>query len=153
MNSLLLVPLLLLAATLPLTASSSASALAAGLLRITYPAQNDTVPADKFIAVNGTSAPSNATHTLCNVQLQINQDGYRPVTPQGTGAQNYTKWGTVATEMMKVGHNEIEGQLMCFPPGAVGNVTGTANLLKHLTHNVTATAPSAHGITILNSTG
>ncbi len=146
-----LIPLLVLGIIIGL----AISAYAGRLLTIKYPDQNVTVPANKFIVVNGTSAPSNATHTHCNVQLQINQNGYNPVTPKGA-VGTYTNWTTTSSELMKVGHNEIEAQLLCFPPVPIAmnaNATGTPNLIKHLTHNVTGTAPSAHGITLLNSTG
>jgi hypothetical protein len=125
---------------LPLTASYG-SAAHSGLLKIKYPDQNATVAANNFIQINGTSAASNSTHTHCNVQLQINQDGYNPVKPNGAGG-TYTNWTATSREIMKAGHNEIEAQLLCFPPGTPADtVTAGAapNLIKHLVHNVTAT--------------
>ena len=52
-------------------------------LKIFTPKQGQQVPAGQFLIVTGTSTPSNATHTKCNVQLQTNQHGYKPVIPLG----------------------------------------------------------------------
>jgi len=46
-------------------------------LRIDKPNSGDKIPAGQFLTVTGTSTASNATHTKCNVQLQINQGGYK----------------------------------------------------------------------------
>jgi hypothetical protein len=105
-----------------------------GLLSIKYPDKNADVPAGSLIAVRGTSAPPNATHTNCNVEVQTNQHGYSPASPQGTkGAGDYTRWTAITTSPMQHGQNEIEAQLLCFPPGMVSS----PNLIKHLVHNVT----------------
>jgi hypothetical protein len=61
------------------------------LLRITSPDQGEKIPAGSFLTVTGTAAPSNATHTKCNVQLQTNQNAYKPVSPLGP-AGTYTNW-------------------------------------------------------------
>jgi hypothetical protein len=107
----------------------------ASLLSIKFPDKNATVPAGSLIAVSGTSAPPNATHSNCNVAVQINQHGYSPASPQGPrGAGDYTRWTAISTNPMRHGPNEIEAQLLCFPPGVVS----TPNLIKHLVHNVTA---------------
>jgi hypothetical protein len=102
-------------------------------LKIFTPKQGQQVPAGQFLTVTGTSTPSNATHTKCNVQLQTNQHGYKPVIPLGP-AGTYTNWKGTTSEPVRVGANQIEGQFMCFPP------TGTApNFIKHLVHNFTGT--------------
>jgi hypothetical protein len=89
------------------------------------------VPVGSFLTVTGTSTPSNSTHTKCNVQLQTNQHGYKPVIPLGP-AGTYTNWKGTTSEPVKVGSNQVEGQFMCFPP------TGTTpNFIKHLVHNFT----------------
>jgi hypothetical protein len=104
------------------------------LLSIKFPDKNATVPAGSLIAVSGTSAPPNATHANCNVAVQINQQGYSPASPQGPkGAGDYTRWTAISTSPMQHGLNEIEAQLLCFPPGVVS----TPNLVKHLVHSVT----------------
>lgn len=104
------------------------------LLTIKYPDSNVDVPAGSLIAVGGTSAPSNATHTNCNVGVQINQHGFVQASPRGPkGVGDYTKWTAIATPPTHLGINQIEAQLQCFPPGTVS----TPNLIKHLVHNVT----------------
>jgi hypothetical protein len=104
--------------------TSSASAY----LKIFSPKQGQQVPAGSFLPVIGTSTPSNATHTKCNVQLQTNQHGYKPVQPLGPGG-TYTNWKGTTSE---AGINQVEGQFMCFP------VTGTTpNFITHLVHNFT----------------
>ena len=86
-----------------LTSSSSA------YLKIFSPKQGQQVPAGSFLPVIGTSTPSNATHTKCNVQLQTNQNGYKPVQPLGP-AGTYTNWKGTTSEPVKVGANQVEGQ-------------------------------------------
>jgi hypothetical protein len=104
------------------------------LLSIKYPDQDLDVPAGTLIAVGGTSAPSNATHTNCNVTVQINQHGFVQTSPRGPkGVGDYTKWTAITTTPTQQGPNQIEAQLLCFPPGKVS----TPNLIKHLVHNVT----------------
>jgi hypothetical protein len=63
----------------------------AAYLKIFTPKQGQQVPAGSFLTVTGISTPSNATHTKCNVQLQTNQNGYKPVSPLGP-AGTYTNW-------------------------------------------------------------
>src|SRR2546422_5183132 len=101
------------------------------LLRITSPDQGEKISAGSFLTVTGTAAPSNATHTKCNVQLQTNQNGYKPVSPLGP-AGTYTKWKGTTSEPVKVGANQVEGQFQCFAPN-----TTTPNFTKHLVHNFT----------------
>src|SRR5205823_9500038 len=104
------------------------------LLSIKYPDQNLDVPAGTLMAVGGTSAPSNATHNNCNVAVQINQHGFVQASPRGPkGTGDYTKWTAITTTPTQQGLNQIEAQLLCFPPGKVA----TPNLIKHLVHNVT----------------
>ncbi|HET7149182.1 MAG TPA: hypothetical protein VFI73_11860 [Candidatus Nitrosopolaris sp.] len=103
------------------------------LLSIKYPDKDAKLPAGSLIAVSGTSAPSNATHTNCNVAVQINQQGFAQASAQGPkGAGDYTKWTAILTNQTSQGLNQIEAQLLCFPPG-----TSTPNLIKHLVHNIT----------------
>ena len=100
-------------------------------LKIFTPKKGQPVPVGSFLTVTGTSTPSNSTHTKCNVQLQTNQHGYKPVIPLGP-AGTYTNWKGTTSEPVKVGSNQVEGQFMCFPP------TGTTpNFIKHLVHNFT----------------
>jgi len=114
--------------------SGSLGSKSGGLLSIKYPDQHLDVPAGTLIAAGGTSAPSNATHTNCNVALQINQHGFVQSSPRGPkGAGDYTKWTAITTTPTQQGLNQIEAQLQCFPPGNVS----TPNLIKHLVHNVT----------------
>jgi hypothetical protein len=101
------------------------------LLRITSPDQGEKIPAGSFLTVTGTAAPSNATHTKCNVQLQTNQNGYKHVTPLGS-AGTYTNWKGTTSEPVKVGANQVEGQLLCYAASGT-----TPNLIKHLVHNFT----------------
>ncbi|HET7147605.1 MAG TPA: hypothetical protein VFI73_03815 [Candidatus Nitrosopolaris sp.] len=111
------------------TGSGSAS-----LLSIKYPDKNPDVPAGSLIAVSGTSAPSNATHTNCEVEVQINQHGYTRASPQGPkGVTDYTKWTAISASRIQQGLNQIEAQLLCFPLG----IASAPNLVKHLVHNVT----------------
>ena len=100
-------------------------------LKIFSPKQGQQVPAGSFLPVIGTSTPSNATHTKCNVQLQTNQNGYKPVQPLGP-AGTYTNWKGTTSEPVKVGANQVEGQFQCFAPN-----TTTPNFTKHLVHNFT----------------
>jgi hypothetical protein len=114
--------------------SGSIGSGSGSLLSIKYPNQNLDVPAGTLIAVGGTSAPSNATHTNCNVAIQINQHGFVQASPHGPkGAGDYTKWTANTTTPTQQGLNQIEAQLLCYPPGKVS----TPNLIKHLVHNVT----------------
>ena len=114
----------------PLKLTGSAS-----LLSIKYPGRNATVPTGSLIAASGTSAPSNSTHTNCNVGVKINQGKYIQATPQGPkGAGDYTKWTAITTTPTKLGLNEVEARLLCFPPGNLS----TPNLVKHSVRNVTA---------------
>ena len=102
----------------------------ASILRINTPNQGQIVPAGSFLTVTGTSMPSNATNTKCNVQLQTNQLGYKPVSPLGP-AGTYTTWKGTTSEPVKVGVNHLEGQLLCFA------ANGTPNLIKHFVRNFT----------------
>jgi hypothetical protein len=102
----------------------------ASILRINTPSQGQKVPAGSFLLVTGTSMSSNATHTKCNVQVQTNQHGYKPVSPLGP-AGTYTTWKGTTSELSKVGVNHVEGQLLCFA------ANGTPNLIKHIVHNFT----------------
>ena len=95
-----------------------------------YAKSRPKVPAGSFLAVTGTSMPSNATHTKCNIQLQTNQHWYRPVSPLGP-AETYTTWKGATSEPVKAGANQVEGQLLCF------GANGAPNLIKHLVHNFT----------------
>ena len=112
----------------------------ASLLSIKYPDDNAKVPAGSLIAASGTSAPSNATHTNCNVGVQINQQGFTQASPQhAKGVGGYTKWTDIITNPTKQGLNQIEAQLPCFPPGKLS----TPNLIKHLVHKVTGVLPTS----------
>ena len=102
----------------------------ATILRINTPNQGQKVPAGSFLTVTGTSMPSNATHTKCSVQLQTNQHGYKPVSPLGP-VGTYTTWKGATSEPVKVGVNQVEGQLLCF------GANGTPNLIKHFVRNFT----------------
>jgi hypothetical protein len=103
----------------------------AAYLKIFSPKQGQQVPAGSFLPVIGTSTLSNTTHTKCNVQLQTNQHGYKPVQPLGP-AGTYTNWKGTTSEPVKAGINQVEGQYMCFP------ATGTTpNFIKHLVRNFT----------------
>jgi hypothetical protein len=114
----------------------------AAYLKIFIPKQDQQVPAGSFLTVTGTSTPSNATHTKCNVQLQTNQHGYKPVIPLGPSG-TYTNWKGTTSEPVKAGINQVEGQYMCFP------VTGTApNFIKHLVRNFTG-IQSSSGIPVV----
>jgi hypothetical protein len=108
----------------------SIPAAMAAILRINTPQQGQKVPAGAFLMITGTSMPSNATHTKCNVQLQTNQHGYNPVSPLGP-AGTYTTWKGITSEPVKVGINQVEGQLSCFA------ANGTPNLIKHFVRNFT----------------
>jgi hypothetical protein len=120
----------IMVATVVTISSLSIPTAMATILRINTPNQAQKVPAGSFLAVTGTSMPSNATHTKCNVQLQTNQHGYKPVIPLGP-ASTYTTWKGATSEPVKVGVNQVEGQLLCF------GANGTPNLIKHLVHNFT----------------
>ena len=113
-----------------LTISILSVSTAMAILRINTPIQGQKVPAGSFLTVTGTSMPSNATHTKCSVQLQTNQHGYKPVSPLGP-VGTYTTWKGATSEPVKVGVNQVEGQLLCFADN------GTPNLIKHLVHNFT----------------
>ena len=129
-------------ATIVVTISSlSIPTAMATILRINTPNQAQKVPAGSFLAVTGTSMPSNATHTKCNVQLQTNQHGYKSVIPLGP-AGTYTTWKGATSEPVKVGVNQVEGQLLCF------GANGTPNLIKHLVHNFTGIQANS-GISIV----
>src|SRR5207253_729302 len=91
----------------------------AAYLKIFTPKQGQQVPAGSFLTVTGTSTPSNATHTKCNVQLQTNQHGYKPVSPLGP-AGTYTNWKGTTSEPVKAGQNQVEGQLVYVPAGPRG---------------------------------
>lgn len=103
-------------------------------LHLNTPKPGQNVPVGSFLTVTGESTPSNATHTKCSVQLQINQQGFKPVTPMGPGG-TYTSWKISGVGPVKAGLNLIEGQYTCFPP------TGTdrPNFIKNIIHNFTAT--------------
>jgi hypothetical protein len=79
-----------------LTLSSSA------YLRMNTPKPGQKVPVGSFLTITGESTPSNATHTRCNVQLQINQQGYKPVTSLGPGS-TYTSWKITTIGPVKAG--------------------------------------------------
>ena len=100
-------------------------------LKILTPKKGQQVPVGSFLTVTGTSTPSNSTHTKCNVQLQTNQHGYKPVIPLGP-AGTYTNWKGATSEPVKVGQNQVEGQFQCFAPN-----TTTPNFTKHLVRNFT----------------
>src|SRR5207245_6521440 len=117
---------------------------AVGILKINTPIKGQKVPAGSFLAVTGTSMPSNATHTKCNVQLQTNQHGYKPVIPLAPSG-TYTTWKGATSEPVKVGANQVEGQLLCF------GANGMPNLIKHLAHNFIRIQANS-GIAIVRST-
>ena len=98
----------------------------AAYLKIVTPKQGQQVAAGSFLTVTGTSTPSNATHTKCNVQLQTNQHGYKPVIPLGP-AGTYTNWKGTTSEPVKAGINQVEGQYMCFPPTGTGRPIPVSN--------------------------
>src|SRR5437773_3756532 len=82
----------------------------------------------------------NGTATNCNVQLQTNQNGYKPTTPTGpSGPYKYMNW-TGQSDPLHPGLNQIEAQLMCFAPGVNPATINHPSLLKHMVHNVTARA-------------
>jgi hypothetical protein len=100
-------------------------------LRMNTPRPSQKLAVGSFLTITGESTPSNATHTRCNVQLQINHQGYKPVTPLGPGG-TFTGWKITTIGPVKAGLNFIDGQYTCFPP------TGTTpNFIKHITHNFT----------------
>lgn len=110
------------------------SAYAAGFVHF-KPENGDTVVAGKPVIVNGTSAPSNATHPSCSVQLSTNQGPNVPAKALGPGGpSDFTKW-TITTPPMKPGHNELQAQFECVKPG---NASGLS-FVHHLEHNLTAT--------------
>ena len=113
-----------------LVVTSISTSSSSAYLKIFSPKQGQQVPAGSFLQVIGTSTPSNATHTRCNVQLQTNQNGYKPVSPLGP-AGTYTTWKGTTSEPVKVGVNHVEGQLLCF------GANGTPNLIKHFVRNFT----------------
>jgi hypothetical protein len=101
------------------------------------PGKSAAVPANKFLAVNGTSAPSNSTHTNCDVKIRMNGGPYQPVSPNGVtinGTKDYSRWSGITPNMTKPGINILEAKFECFPP------TGGAvpNFIHHTTHNLTA---------------
>src|SRR5438093_8135479 len=55
--------------------------------------------------------------------LQMNQHGDKSVIPLGP-AGTYTTWKAATSEPVKVGVNQVEGQLLCF------GSNGTPNLIK-----------------------
>ncbi|MDQ6668590.1 MAG: hypothetical protein M3Y53_10255 [Thermoproteota archaeon] len=112
------------------TISTLSSPTAMAILKINTPIKGQKVPAGSFLTVSGTSMPSNATHTKCNVHLQTNQHGYKPVSPLGP-AGTYTTWKGATSEPVKGGINQVEGKLLCI------GANGTPNLIKHLGHNLT----------------
>ena len=123
--------LLLAVTTIVFLLTSMLVSSSAAYLKIFTPKKGQPVPVGSFLTVTGTSTPSNSTHTKCNVQLQTNQHGYKPVIPLGP-AGTYTNWKGTTSEPVKVGSNQVEGQFMCFPP------TGTTpNFIRHLVHNFT----------------
>lgn len=128
----------------------STNLAAAAYLKIHTPDNGQKVPAGEFFIVTGSSVPSNATRTHCIVKLQTNQHGYLPVTPLGaTGPSLYTTWQGRTSEPIKVGQNQVEGQLQCFTPN-----TNIPNFTKHLVHNFTgiATTPLSSNMSIINTT-
>jgi len=88
------------------------------------------------IAVNGTSAPSNATRTKCTVQFRDNGGTYSPVIPLGKGPANYTKWRSNGAMTIHPGVNTLEGKFQCFPP-SLPEIPEAPNFVHFLTHNVT----------------
>jgi hypothetical protein len=123
--------LLIAITTIVFLSTSMLVSSSAAYLKIFTPKQGQQVPVGSFLTVTGTSTPSNATHTKCNVQLQTNQHGYKPVVPLGA-AGTYTNWKGTTSEPVKAGINQVEGKYMCFP------ATGTTpNFIKHLVRNFT----------------
>ena len=62
-----------------------------------------------FLVVTGTSMPSNATHTKCNVQLQTNQHGYKPVSPLGpAGAYTSKTTATNTDRCLAISHTKAD---------------------------------------------
>lgn len=117
--------------TIVILSSSMLVSSSAAYLKIFTPKKGQQASVGSFLTVTGTSTPSNATRTKCNVQLQTNQHGYKPVIPLGP-AGTYTNWKGVTSEPVKAGTNQVEGQYMCFP------ATGTTpNFIKHLVRNFT----------------
>lgn len=92
-----------------------------------------------LLSVKGTSAPSNATRTKCNVQFRVDGGTYSPVIPLGKGLANYTKWEVATTNGLITVHrgvNVLEGKFTCFSASIPG-IPDVANFIHHLTHNIT----------------
>jgi hypothetical protein len=114
------------------------SALA--ILKFDVPKPGVPVAAGQRLALTGTSMEPNATATNCNVQLQTNQNGYKPTTPTGPlGPNKYVNW-TGQSDPLQAGLNHIEAQLTCFAPSVNPAASNPPSLLKHIVHNVTAVA-------------
>ena len=99
--------------------------------------------AGKPVTITGTSMHPNATAANCIVDFQINDQGYNRAIAQGPPDARYMNW-TFTTTPLHAGINFLEAQLTCFKPGFQ---EGTAPVLvKHLTHNITASAMTTTGI-------
>ena len=63
-------------------------ASAFAILKFKVPKPGVPVAAGQRLTITGTSMEPNGTATNCNVQLQTNQNGYKPTTPTGPPGPN-----------------------------------------------------------------
>jgi len=103
------------------------------ILKFKVPKAGVFIPAGQPIIIKGVSMEPNSTRTMCTVGLQTNGHGYGPTQGTGPTGREYVNW-TGQTQPLAPGQNAISAELICTVPG-VG-----PQIIKHVTHNVTATA-------------
>jgi hypothetical protein len=87
--------------------------VAKGYVKISAP---KILPAGSVLTMNGTSTPSNATHTHCEVAVTVNGGHYSLAMPGKPG--DYTTWifhGTL-NDSIKAGPNKVTTKYTCFSP-------------------------------------
>jgi hypothetical protein len=97
-----------------------------------------TLPSGSIVSINGSSTPSNATRTHCDVAVNLNGGSYAIATPTGKlGAGDYSKWNFTGSpvDTIKAGVNKLTVKYSCFSPT---NSTGP-DFEYHHSVNVTGT--------------
>jgi hypothetical protein len=101
-----------------------------GYIRMTAPAH---LAAGSAVHVNGTSTPSNATHTNCKIDIIINNQMYSAAKPTGKNGA-FTTWSFLSGPVIKPGENRITAKYSCFAP----TNSALPNFIYHHSMNVTS---------------
>jgi len=152
-NIVVAAALIVLVASLVIMGAQTGAAQARPVIKIRHPAEGERFPANQAITVVGSSAPSNATRPNCVVSIQVDGNGYFPVTPQGLPPNQtpYQIWAGIMPPQPQ-GEHQMEAQLVCH--NAKGSVVFEKHINRHFVAYIVPIGPSgeAPGGPPLNAT-